>query len=241
MAGWAAAASIAGDALQAGASAYGAYISNKQAAQSVKNQIDFQRESTQKRYEWTMTSMRRAGLNPLLAYQQGGGSGMPGASYTPRNILGDLPDVGASASNAVKVYQASEQNKKLQAETENVKKDTQLKQESVGVAKATQKNIWSDTMLKNAQGVHESRKIGQTSAQTLRTEQETVLTKLNQIIAQERTAMAKAGAAGAKHEEAMMKTAYGKWLKWLDLTGRSINPFTSSARDLGGSYDTRRY
>lgn len=72
--------------LAGGASLLGGILQNKAAKKAADTQMAFQRESAQNRYQWTMADMRKAGLNPLLAYQQGGGGTLGGSSYTPANI-----------------------------------------------------------------------------------------------------------------------------------------------------------
>lgn len=54
-----------------------------------REQMDFQRDMSNTAYQRAMTDMRRAGLNPILAYQQGGASTPGGAasvSIAPKNI-----------------------------------------------------------------------------------------------------------------------------------------------------------
>ena len=213
---------VAGAVVGAGASIAGQYFANKQARGSVNRQIAFQREAYQHRYQWQMNDMRAAGLNPILSYSQGPPAGPSGASYTPTSVT---KDVDRYISTAIDAYRARDQVKQARAATENLKADSDLK-------RSQQQNVWADTQLKNAQAVHESTKVRQTSTATDVKEQELVLKKLEQILAETRTQLLKSGVPAAKIDEQLYKTGYGKFLRWLDQTGRSLNPFASSAKSL---------
>lgn len=88
-----------GAALVGGAvSAFGARAQNRAAQRAAREQMAFQKEASQHQYQWAMEDMRKAGLNPMLAYQQGGSGNLGGSSYTPQNV-GEAGVRGASASS----------------------------------------------------------------------------------------------------------------------------------------------
>jgi len=53
--------------------------------QLAQNQMDFQREMSNTSYQRAVADMKKAGLNPMLAYSQGGASSPGGASTTVQN------------------------------------------------------------------------------------------------------------------------------------------------------------
>ncbi len=98
----------------------GARDANKTSAASVDQQLQFQRESAQNAYQWATKDMRKAGINPMLAYQQGGSQALSGASYTAQNEA-------AAGVNAAKQIQALNSEMGLmRAQMEKTKSETEL-------------------------------------------------------------------------------------------------------------------
>ena len=60
---------------------------NKQNLKIAREQMAFQERMSGTAYERAMADMRRSGLNPLLAFQQGGASTPGGASATMANTI----------------------------------------------------------------------------------------------------------------------------------------------------------
>lgn len=97
--------------------AVGSVISGLFGKSSAKDQMDFQREMYGQRYQLTMEDMRKAGLNPILAYKQGA----PGA---PQGAGWQMPNIGASALAGMNTGLAVErQNTLLDAELKKIVED----------------------------------------------------------------------------------------------------------------------
>lgn len=115
---------ILGAAIGGGASLIGGAMANNAAKQASRDQMAFQKESAQNSYAWAMDDMRRSGLNPILAYKQGGAGTLSGSSYTPQNV-GAAASTGATAGAGV--ASSAIQATRNQAELANIAADTALK------------------------------------------------------------------------------------------------------------------
>jgi len=107
MGGWAAAGAAA-------ASLAGGFLQRREDRKTLSRQFEFQERMSSTAYQRSMADMRKAGLNPILAYKTGGASTPTGASYKAQNIIGQ------AASSAASTYQMIKQ-------TDNVQADTALK------------------------------------------------------------------------------------------------------------------
>lgn len=115
---------IVGAAIGGGASLIGGSMANSAAAAASDKQMAFQKESAQHSYQWATDDMRKAGINPILAYKQGGSGTLSGSTYTPQNV-GAAAAAGATAGAGVASSAiAATRN---QAELANIAADTALK------------------------------------------------------------------------------------------------------------------
>lgn len=76
------------DAALGAVSAFGQHKANKASQSSVREQMAFQERMSNSQYQRAMIDMEKAGLNPILAYSQGGAGTPSGSSASYDNSLG---------------------------------------------------------------------------------------------------------------------------------------------------------
>lgn len=109
---------------------------NQANAQMASQQMDFQREMSSTAYQRAVKDMQAAGLNPMLAYSQGGATTPGGAMATMQN------SVASGTANASQYLQ----QRQTVAATDNVKADTALKNSQALVNQATVPKLVQDTL-----------------------------------------------------------------------------------------------
>lgn len=91
---------ITGAAIMGGAQLLGGYEANRRGASNVRDQIAFQERMSNTSYQRAMADMKAAGINPILAYKQGGASTPTGAAFKPDNITSGLTQAYSAANTA---------------------------------------------------------------------------------------------------------------------------------------------
>jgi len=182
------------------ASAGGQLLANSQADASAVRQMEFQKETLKHQYQWGMEDMRKAGLNPILAYKQGGAGSASGSSYTPGNV-GAAAVAGASSAQS-----SALQTRAQDLQLENIAADTSLKSAQDKTQAALQVQA-----LASAQQASSNSALAQVQA---------LKTRAEIGILGEQASTARAAATRAEADEALLKD--NPWLRQLGTALREV-------------------
>jgi len=200
--------SMVGSAIGGIGSYMGQQSANQANAQQAEKQMAFQKEQRETSYQTAVEDMKKAGLNPMLAYQQGGAGNQPGAQAQMQSSLG--AGVKSIAENLGK-YQ----------ELRNANVQERLINSQIDVADA-------DAVLKRATAITEAYRPGLTQAQT-----NEILTKAGLNVASTRLTSAQEAKTRQEYtikqpEEAMSKTKYGQMRPYLKDAQEGITSATGA-------------
>lgn len=129
--------SIIGAGIGAASSLFGGEAQNQASAEQAAKQMDFQERMRATQYQTAVADLKAAGLNPMLAYTQGGAGTPSGASAPVGNPLGQAGSSAREAAMAVAQYQQMQtQNIYTQELADKANADQQLSRDNAAFARA---------------------------------------------------------------------------------------------------------
>lgn len=142
-----------GGLLSAGASLLGGLTANQSNQDIASRQMEFQQQMSNTSYQRAVKDMQAAGLNPMLAYSQGGASTPSGATATMQDVATPAVNSALSATkNQAEVANLRETNN-------NIKSQTALNT-SLAVKAQADANLSSATAAKTIAGQPEAETFG---------------------------------------------------------------------------------
>lgn len=173
---------------------------NAQSQANAREQMAFQERMSNSAYQRATQDMRKAGINPILAYSQGGASSPAGASgsATPGNAQHSATRFGSAASSAVSAYREAAQAEQSMSQTDLIKAQT--------------KQSESQTKLNQAQAVTTAAQGGYLTASARQAAANATNIEL--------------GLPGKRNAAAVESSMLGKPLAYVDRIASSAEPFT---------------
>lgn len=177
---------------------------NEVAAARMREQMAFQERMANTAYRRGMDDMRKAGLNPILAYQKGGASSPAGSAAPVVSSAGGMASSARGVGDVAAKMVALDQAK---ANLVNTQVDNQVK--------ATQVGLNSEL----AQKAVEEQKVAQATYDNI---------EAGTRIQEQNLHSAKASAKAAVESEKILDTRVGRFARQFGTVARELLPFVST-------------
>lgn len=153
----------------------GAQAANEMNYKIARKQMQFQERMSNTAYQRSMEDMKKAGLNPILAYGQGGASSPGGASATMQN------EFSGAVSSAIDSLRARQEVKNLKAQQELLEAQERETYNRVALNNSQIENNLKDANLKAANSAKTLAETDKIKSDTVRAWVDTIGSNLNPI------------------------------------------------------------
>lgn len=204
-----------------------------------------------------IAGLRRAGVNPMLAYAKGGAG--PNASFAMPSIAPPINPgmdiqraLSSGVTSAIDLYRAEGQVEqmgaavrkmdkeigKIDAEIAKINADTSLSEEQRKLAISNQHKAFAEEVLAFARANLTKDESDHLRANIAVLQSQEAINAWRALSEEAHARLSQAGVPRAEADEEFWDTLYGRFLRWVEHSKDAINPFGSSG--VGGPVLRRR-
>ncbi|AXH75094.1 MAG: DNA pilot protein [Microviridae sp.] len=211
---------------------YGGSAANQANAEQAQKQMDFQKMMSDTSWQRGVKDMKAAGLNPMLAYSQGGASSAAGAAARMENVA------GPAANSALSAAQAITSMENTHAQTSNLNAQTAFTDSNTVLNEIRGRQMEADIHRTRASASRETAEESFTRARTPGAEADSRVSRRTEDarISTARYGATTAGgtAAKAEAEGEFWRSTYGQAAPYVERLLGQLGSIFGSAKDVAG-------